>query len=361
MSETRPDPRRRPPDPAGTQPKVDPESLRAPAHALAAHADAGAEPPPMPHRLLSADPASAGTAPAGAAPAAGPAPAATATSSLEIRTKPPRTRPGSTHAPRFQFLFGALGALAVGAIALAVALLRAPAAAPEAAWSAWHPSGSEVDPAQQIAEYVGPLYRLDNGKQLVKVSGGPPLLNGQVLTVGVYRSGTKPARLEGNNVLYRLCGSGPSCSIAEGKPSLQRAELLWREGLELALYTFHYVSGVEHVVVMIPPRRPAGTQSKAHASGTGTTLTAATGTALGEISHNPPRALLFDQQELAGALESPLTATLSLQTPRVAQVAHWPDTPTVKALTERYLQDYTLEESQESGPIMLLLPLGAGG
>ena len=97
------------------------------------------------------------------------------------------------NAPRFQFLFGALGALSVAAIALAVALLRAPAPAPQRPWSGWQPADNGVDPAQQIAAYVAPQYRLDDGKQIVQVSGGPPTLKGEPLTLGVVRSGQTPA------------------------------------------------------------------------------------------------------------------------------------------------------------------------
>ena len=164
----------------------------------------------------------------------------------------------SPHAPRFQFLFGALGALSVAAIALVVALLRSPAPAPERPWSAWEPASGGVDPAQQIAAHIAPQYRLSNGRQIVEIAGGPPTLKGQPLTIGVIHSGQTPAPLEGNNVLYQLCGDGESCSIKEGKPSTQRGLLVAREALELALYTFRYVSGVDRVLVTLPPPPPAG-------------------------------------------------------------------------------------------------------
>ena len=43
--------------------------------------------------------------------------------------------------------------------------------------------------------------------------------------------------VDGDGVLYRLCGLGPNCAIAKGKPSAERHLLLRREALELALYT----------------------------------------------------------------------------------------------------------------------------
>ena len=54
--------------------------------------------------------------------------------------------------------------------------------------------------------------------------------------------------------MYSLCGLGTSCSIATGKASVERGELVRREILELALYTFKYVGGVKNVIAFMPPR-----------------------------------------------------------------------------------------------------------
>ena len=276
----------------------------------------------------------------------------------------------SAHTPRFQFLFGALGALSVAAVALAVALLRAPAPTPEAPWSAWRPLNNEVDPAEQIAAYVAPQYRFDGGRQIVQVSGGPPSLKGQPLTVGIVHSGQTPAALEGNNVLYQLCGDGANCSIKEGKPSVQRGLLLDREALELALYTFRYVSGVGKVLVTIPPPPPTGTSRSSSSSGGSLTGTSATPSTTGgdaststssTSAHVIDRALLFDSSALAGPLSRPLSETLSPVTPQVSQIDGWPDTATVRALIEPRLYDFTISETQQTGAVMLLEPLSLGG
>jgi len=123
------------------------------------------------------------------------------------------------HTPRFQFLFGALGALGVCAIGVVVLLLSAPKATPGKPWSAWRPADDGVDPAQQIAAHLAPAYRMDNGKQIVRVTGGPPALKGQPMTLGEIRSGQQPTRLEGNSVLYRMCGSGSNCAASPGMAS----------------------------------------------------------------------------------------------------------------------------------------------
>src|SRR5439155_15396556 len=150
----RPDPRDRPPDPAGTQPKVDPESLR-PEHVDAIDAEAFEERQPQlgPGDGMALVPGA--PKPAGAVVAA-PIPRDT------------------QHTPRFQFLFGAL--LAVGAVALAAAVAIALRPEPQtidpaAGWSPWRPGSST--PITQIADHVSREYRLPNGHQLVLVTPAP--------------------------------------------------------------------------------------------------------------------------------------------------------------------------------------------
>ncbi len=194
MSESRTDPRKRPPDPAGTQPKVNPESLRARAddrpgplsesHAgvsptSGSQADSERQlPAALPSNGEVALAASTAVlAPGSEQPTGESGPAADNPIVVRGRSATPQLAPrpwANPHAPRFQFVFGVLGALSVAAIALAIALLRAPAAAPERPWSAWRPVANGVDPAQQIAEYVAPQYRLADGKQIVQAFGGRP-------------------------------------------------------------------------------------------------------------------------------------------------------------------------------------------
>ena len=58
----------------------------------------------------------------------------------------------------------------------------------------------------------------------------------------------------GNSIMYSLCGLGDACSISEGVPSEARHALLRREALELSLYTFKNVDGIDSVTVFLPPR-----------------------------------------------------------------------------------------------------------
>jgi hypothetical protein len=274
--------------------------------------------------------------PSVALPEAGPAtflPAPTAPIPESGALAPERLHepPAKQHAnaPRFQFLFGALAALGVCAVGVAVLLLSAPKAAAPKPWSAWRPAGSGIDPAQQIAAHVAPEYRLDNGRQIVEVTGGPPTLQGQPMTVGESRSGHEATRLEGNSVLYQLCGGGRNCSIKEGKPSTERALLLGREALELALYTFRYVGGVDQVIVTIPPAPTAKTPTK--------------------------HALMFRAEDVAEELGHPLSYTLSPETPRASQMNRSADAPIVKQLTGTRLYDY-IAEAVQGGAVMLLSP-----
>ena len=141
--------------------------------------------------------------------------------------------------------------------------------APAPAWSAWEPIGSSERRAAQIGDHVGDQYRLPSGNALVAVTyAGPPTVTGpdgstfQVRAIAV-RPDTTGGRAEandidtvnaGNTVMYTLCGLGTSCSIAEGKPTVARGQLLRREALELALYSFHYLDGIDSTLVLLPPR-----------------------------------------------------------------------------------------------------------
>ena len=52
----------------------------------------------------------------------------------------------------------------------------------------------------------------------------------------------------------RSAVSGTACSIPEGKASPARGQLLRREALELALYSFQYLDGIDSTLVLLPPR-----------------------------------------------------------------------------------------------------------
>jgi hypothetical protein len=326
----RADPRSRPPDPAGTRPKFDPDALR----------------PTGDFRAL----------PAGGPAAQGgeerlpddgskrvPEDGTERLPEPPVAASPPdisRARPQAPHAPRFQFLLGAFGALSIAAIAVAVSLALAPKSGPGVPWSSWKPSG-DIDPAVQIAQHVAPEYTGSAGRLLVNVTGGPQQIAGQPVVVALRSSGSEPVPLENNGVFYQLCGTGPNCSIP-GKASNQRGLLVRREALELALYTLHYVSSTSQVIVTYPPRPPVkGSKSSPEE-------------ALSSGSSQPRgRALLFRPDDLAPELSQPLSATLASQTPTLSTIERAPEARLVDQITGRLLYNFELT-TQQSTPVLLL-------
>lgn len=362
MSE-RPDPRERPPDPAGTRPKFDPDSLSSSGSiaALPAGERSTSELRELPEHI------------AGDGAERLPEPALVASPPDRISAPGP-----SQHSPRFQFMHGALVTLGVAAVALAVSLALRPAAKPGITWSSWRPSSNGGDPAEQIASHVAPEYSRAPGHRLVDVTGGPQAIAGQPVVVALRTSGSSPAALPEDGVFYQLCGEGPSCSIP-GKASLQRGLLVRREALELALYTFHYIEGASQVIVTFPPPPPATSGTKTAKTAGGPTSTSSSSTASSSTSSEsgssssesgsssatskaPSRVLLFRPQNVEAELSKPLGATLSSVAPTVATVDAVPEAKLVDQLTGKLLYDSILIPQQQSGSAVLLLqPPSIGG
>jgi len=181
-----------------------------------------------------------------------------------------------------------------------------------------------------IAEYVGRQYRLPTGEQIVLVTGGPLELQGLPMKIAVRESaadGGDITMLEGKGVLYRMCGLGPKCSIAKGKPSPERALLLRREALELALYSFHDLKDIEDVVVFMPPVK----------------------------GEDPSVALHFRRGEVAGQLARPLKATLRSPVPNPDTITTAPDTPFIERGTITNLFKFSLTTGNQDANVFLVL------
>jgi len=222
---------------------------------------------------------------------------------LAAATEPELRQPAPFRG-RFGFVFGALAGIAVCAAALSVALIASPGEdGPKLAenWSSWEPSTSDmVDGASDIAAHVGLQYRLDGGDQLVQVRSSALELQGTPLGVAVRPKGGDLRFLEGDGLLYVLNGLGPNGALP-GKPTNARGQLLLREALELALYSFRYLDDVTMVAVLLPPS--ADTSSDAE-SGTGTQT----------------RAVFFRPGDLLSRLQVPLSETLPGQPPRPGEL-----------------------------------------
>jgi len=153
-----------------------------------------------------------------------------------------------------------LGVTAGAAIGTAIVLAERPAPLPPPPWSSWRPDTSSLrGQALEIANHVGPTYRLPSGDQLANVKVANPAGNKQLRAIGVPTK-AKPEtlsdfKLYDNNktVYYMLCGAGSNCKIDEGTPSRARGTVLRREALELALYTLEYAHSADNVIVFFPP------------------------------------------------------------------------------------------------------------
>jgi hypothetical protein len=150
-----------------------------------------------------------------------------------------------------------------------------PPTKPLPSWSTWAPpSGSQSSVANAIAQHVGSTYLRDSaGNRLVAVRSAPAaskhnLLHRPIIAIAIRPDPLKNAWADhvlqdpSSTWTYDLCGSGGRCSIA-GTPSLLRAQLVTREALELALYTFEYEPGIDAVTVFAPALRRASAAKEA--------------------------------------------------------------------------------------------------
>lgn len=157
---------------------------------------------------------------------------------------------------RFVVFYVSLAGVLAGAVALFAVTVVHGGSPAGPAWSTWQPtSASRADMASQIAAHVAPLYRLaPGGPQLVaaQATDAPVIQNVPIEEAALKGQDYKVVPMK-NSIVYTLCGLGTRCKIATGTPTQARARLLRREALELSLYTFKYVDGVDSVVVHIPP------------------------------------------------------------------------------------------------------------
>ena len=61
--------------------------------------------------------------------------------------------------------------------------------------------------------------------------------------------------------MFNFCGLGVRCSIVGGKATSTRGRLVRREALEVALYTFKFVPGVDSIIAFMPPPPGQGATS----------------------------------------------------------------------------------------------------
>ena len=245
---------------------------------------------------------------------------------------------------RFALVYGALaliGGIAIGAL---IVLLTRPDAVPTPAWSAWEPSGSSNAQVKQIADHVAKEYRFQ-GQQMAVALGGPPTVAAggdstspiPVAAIAV-RPDTSTGKAEESDIelvdasksmQYVLCGLGDGCALSNGPPTEARHTLLRREALELALYTFKYVDGVDSVTVFLPP--PAGTQA-------------------------PATAVFLEKGDIGPELSKPLTQTLSPITPSVGTIKA-DELQTLNRITRTRLYQFQYTQAQDLSAVLVLDPV----
>jgi hypothetical protein len=272
-----------------------------------------------------------------------------APSLIELPPEPPRSgaEPAQSGplAPsqfrnRFGFLIGALAGVVVAvAAAVGFVLLEGDTAAQEGFakhWSAWQPPQTDTTQgAQEIASHVGAEYKQADGSQLTLVNGNP---------MPSFPIALRPARgpvvtlSPEHGVMYTLDGLGKDGAMT-GTPSAQRAQLLRREALELALYTFRYIHNVDTVIALMPTL-PKGTPTRG-----------------GPTTAPMSQAVFYRPGDLKQQLQVPLTATMSAKTPVAGSIQ---DGRAVDALTLSNLFNWSLHQAQTGQAYLLLDRSGAG-
>jgi hypothetical protein len=254
------------------------------------------------------------------------------------RPSQPELRPTRRHRPRFLAVYAIL-ALALGAAIAGLVVYAGRTINPGPAWSSWKPSGGGLGEVTKIADHIAPAYRLPDGHQLVDVivrsssvtSGGQNIPIPLIAVRGPKGKVDQVSQVGSTDTfMMSMCGLGQSCSIATGKPSVQRGTLVRREILELALYTFKYVNGAKRVVAFMPPT-PGATASYV---------------------------VYLQKNDLAPELKVPLNDTLSPKVPLPDQISSR-EQEKIDALTESKIYKFGLSQTQQGEPVLVLDPLPA--
>jgi hypothetical protein len=200
----------------------------------------------------------------------------------------------------------------------------------EPLWSAYQPKGTGIERAQNIANHIARRYR-EGGQTLAAVNAQRPLINSApVDAVAIARAPTSRVgggieRLEpaDKSIFYVFCGTGQRCSVP-GEPTPERALLLHRQSLELALYTFKYMDDVDSVVTILPP--------------------------VGNVN----TAGYFKRNAVRGLLDKPLYETLPARGPFEAEGSEFEDVETSERLSAGRFFQSGVQELPTGGALLIL-------
>jgi hypothetical protein len=265
--------------------------------------------------------------------------------------------PVTPHRRRFRITLTLLGLVAVAAVAVAIAVAsngNTHNGVSHTGWSGWEPSNGGSKGISQIADHVGLSYLTSTGTPIAEVlpasvtdtdistdatsGSGPRIVLDPSSSSSSSASSSQLELLGGNTVDYNVCGLGGSrCELA-GTPSAARLLLLRREALELALYTFQYISGVDNVFVVLPPGRTETTKS-------------------GGKTKPVTISVLFVKKQLQQFLNAPFSRTLTLHPPNLSQLTLWSgssEAGLVNELTVNSLFSEQIETQQQGGRLLVL-------
>ena len=281
------------------------------------------------------------------APVTGPSPELVAS---RERPHTPRVR----HLNRFRWAIALLFVLAVCALGLAVVLSSSGHHVTRNAgtWSVWRPQDGGLAGAQEIADYIAPYYRATPSSQLAVVTVvnlNSPTNPVQVVVPAGGSNGSLLPLPASSTIVYNLCGLGGSnCSIGVGKPSSARLLLLRREALELALYTFRYITGAQTVVAILPPGHTE------QLGCTGICAKPETKPVVKPVN----LAVAFDRPELQPYLAQPLRVTLPEEVPpSVSEISTASEAPLVSVITGRGLFAEKTQSGQDGSTVITLSPM----
>ncbi len=178
-----------------------------------------------------------------------------------------------------------------------------------AAWSTWQPPDAGLLGAREIGHTVAARYKTSDGQQLAAVQEHLPEVQGLHLeTIGVRRL-LQTGQIDpyiglfgtDRTLIYAFCGLQANCAVgSETAPS----QLLRREALELSLYAFKYLKGVDQVVSLVQTTKTSGTS-----------------------------AIFLRKSQLGTELDQPLHETLPLDQPPAAGNEDTRESAVIDALT----------------------------
>jgi hypothetical protein len=240
---------------------------------------------------------------------------------------------------RFRVIYAGLGVVCVAAIASFGVLLAKSPHKSTSQWSAWEPTAaSSTQMADQIAQHVAHKYRMSaGGAQLVAIVPSKPTVTSGTTNIAIKAIAIRKAPNTNTGIevlpstkteMFNFCGLGDRCSISGGKATSTRGRLVRREALEVALYTFKFVPGIDSIIAFMPP--PPGQSSSS--------------------------VLFLRKQNYKDALDRPLAETLKLAAPPLPTEVDATEGTTIDELTLPSLFSYELTALQTGGAALVLDP-----